>query len=136
MKSNYQKIFEDMKRDAENGDMDAAEFIGKAYMNGEGCEKDYDKAIKYLTIAANAGCVGAAYNLVVIYLMGDKLSENKDKVIYYIKMVVMHDLAEERSKGRSERQRLNSEKVSGYRVYTLARRCSGGYKNKTFRLKK
>ncbi|MBQ9911261.1 MAG: sel1 repeat family protein [Lachnospiraceae bacterium] len=48
--------FEEIEEMAEGGSVPACAYIGNAYYYGWICEQDLEKALKYLTVAAN-GCV-------------------------------------------------------------------------------
>ena len=47
--------FEELKKNAEQGDADAQYNLGNAYLNGNGVEKDLEEAAKWFKKAADRG---------------------------------------------------------------------------------
>lgn len=60
---------------AKKGDVFSSMLIASCYQDGIGVSKDADKAVPYLTIAANKNCVPAQLNLAMILLNAKKPSE-------------------------------------------------------------
>lgn len=63
--------------------------IGNMYLNGLGCDKDYDTAERYLLRAAKIGNTRAEYALGKLYMTEDKL--NLDKAEEYLLKAATHD---------------------------------------------
>lgn len=62
--------------------------LGKLYKDGNGVEKNIDKALSLLTQSANEGCTGAMESLAKIYLTGDGVNKNGEEAIkWYLKAV-------------------------------------------------
>jgi TPR repeat protein len=53
------------------------------YNNGEGVDKDYNKAIELYQQAANLGNSYAQYNLAVMYENGGEIEKDIDQAIYW-----------------------------------------------------
>lgn len=70
---------ENMKSDEELavlGNSGAAFRLGSKYLNGEGIEKDYNKAKYYLELAALKNHAHAMYNLGYMYLYGEGVAQD------------------------------------------------------------
>lgn len=56
---------------AQNGDAKSQEVLGRAYRLGDGVEKNYATAVKWLTQSAEQGNTQVLYDLATIYRNGD-----------------------------------------------------------------
>ena len=74
--SNYNEKAEWFQKAADNGDDYGMWNIAKFYKNGNGVEKDIDKAIEYFTKSANRGHSGAMMDLARMYRRGDGVEQN------------------------------------------------------------
>ena len=68
--------FEKLIADAGQGDADAQCDLGLAYYDGEGVERDYTKAAKWLSKAVENGNECALYNLAFQYQYGEGVSQD------------------------------------------------------------
>lgn len=59
-------------------------FIGLAYLNGIDVEKDVEKALRLIEVSANTGLVEALDQLVIMYRVGQGVSIDYNKAIYYL----------------------------------------------------
>jgi TPR repeat protein len=59
-----------VKVKADSGDKDAQFNLGIMFENGQGVVLDYDIAVYYYTLAANAGHIGAMFKMADIYRYG------------------------------------------------------------------
>ena len=60
-------------------------YLGNLYLKGEhGFKINPKKAEKYLTKSANLGSVRSAYELALLYDVGDKIPEDREKAISYM----------------------------------------------------
>ncbi len=66
---------------ASSGNVDAQLALGRKYRDGDGVEQDGDKAVEWLTKAANQGSTNAKYDLAYIYKEGDCVPLNYSKAI-------------------------------------------------------
>ena len=62
---------------AEQGDADAANYVGTHYYSGLGVEKDYAAAREWLLKAALAGHAGAQRQVGILYMRGYGVEEDK-----------------------------------------------------------
>ena len=60
----------------------AAAFLGDAFLYGKGVEIDYEKAFQYYLKGANAGDPFAQTGLSVMYLEGYSIPRNLDKAVF------------------------------------------------------
>ena len=70
---------------ADAGDADAMFKVGTIYLNGDGTEQDYSKAIEYFTKAAKMDYKDADYQLGKIYRDGIGVEQDYSKAIDYFK---------------------------------------------------
>lgn len=66
---------------ASSGDMKAQTKLGYMYRDGDGVERDGDKAVEWLTKAANQGHTEAKFSLAYMYMDGDDVPLNYSKAI-------------------------------------------------------
>jgi TPR repeat protein len=66
------ELAEAAKVNADSGDKDAQYNLGNMFYNGQGVAQDYNIAVYYYTLAANAGHIGAMFRLADIYRYGRK----------------------------------------------------------------
>ena len=66
----FAQIDLELLKKAEAGDADAQHSVGAAYYMGEGVNKDYKKAVQWLTKSANQGDPNAQHDLAVMYMYG------------------------------------------------------------------
>jgi len=66
---------------ASSGDMEAQTELGYMYRDGDGVERDGDKAVEWLTKAANQGHTKAKFALGLMYKDGDGVPLNYSKAI-------------------------------------------------------
>jgi len=55
------------------------------YNNGDGVDKDINKAIYWFKKSVERGTSNAQYNLAIIYQYGDGIDKDNDKAIYWYK---------------------------------------------------
>ena len=70
------KEFQSTKAKAEKGDAVAQCNLGVMYAEGEGVEKDYAEAVKWLRKAADQGDAGAQFNLGAMYVKGNGVDKD------------------------------------------------------------
>jgi len=73
--------FDFIQSKAGTGDVTAQADLGAMYLNGEGVEQDYGKAVKWLRRAADQGDVQSQYNLGVCYEGGKGVPQNYSNAI-------------------------------------------------------
>jgi TPR repeat protein len=78
---NYAEAFKLFTLLAEEGDSDAQFCLGYMYDNGEGVEKDFQKAVYWYEKAATQGDVYAQFNLAVMYDSGERV--DRQKAVYW-----------------------------------------------------
>ena len=73
------ELAEAAKVKADSGDKVAQFNLGFMFENGQGVNRDYDIAVYYYTLAANAGHIGAMFRLTDIYRYGrEGVGKNED----------------------------------------------------------
>ncbi len=60
--------------------------VGIALIQGDGVEKNINKGLEYLTLAADSGNIDAQHNLGTIYFCGSLTDKDTEKGIKYLKM--------------------------------------------------
>ena len=73
--------FNDIAKDAEQGDSDAQFNLGICYFNGEGVEKDLEQAVNWFRKAAQQGSPEAQFNLAVCYNKGRGVAKDSKQAI-------------------------------------------------------
>ncbi|POG57790.1 hypothetical protein GLOIN_2v1791279 [Rhizophagus irregularis DAOM 181602=DAOM 197198] len=73
---------------AKNGDKEAMLNLANCYKNGEGTEKNLEKAFHYYQKAAENGNEEAMYNLAKFYYNGEGTEKNLDKAFYWYQKAV------------------------------------------------
>jgi hypothetical protein len=81
--ANMNGIFE---RVGEQGDAETQATIGFAYYNGQGIEKDFEKAAEWFRMAAEQGHAVAQHNLGFMYLMGEGIAKNDEAAVKWFRM--------------------------------------------------
>ncbi len=66
-----------------NGDIEAKYYYGKLYMDGKGVEKDVQKGVHYLTMAALNGMAAAQFEMGNAYSKGEGVTQNSEKAFDY-----------------------------------------------------
>lgn len=87
--SDYKKAFECLTIAADKYNMPYAKFrIASAYFNGDGIEKNTEKAFQYCLESANLGCSAAQFWLGKDYYIADEfqLETNLEKAKYYLSL--------------------------------------------------
>ncbi|WP_042700469.1 tetratricopeptide repeat protein, partial [Methanocorpusculum bavaricum] len=77
------RAVEQCTKAAEQGDAHAQNNLGASYEDGEGVEKDLDKAAYWYTKAAEQGNAEAQNNLGVCYENGKGVEKDLNKAIYW-----------------------------------------------------
>src|SRR6266498_4077338 len=77
------KYFNEIKKTAENGNENAQYNLALSYHNGEGTERNLEKAIYWYQKAAENGNTDAQYNLATIYYNGEEAEKNLEKAFYW-----------------------------------------------------
>src|SRR5688572_14829042 len=77
------KYFNETKKAAENGHVNAMFNLAACYYYGEGTEKNLEKTFYWLQKAAENGYVNAMYNLAVCYSNGEGTEKNLEKAFYW-----------------------------------------------------
>ena len=86
-KINYIKAVELYKKAANMGDESAQYYLGNAYEEGIGVEKDYEEAIKWYKKSANQGYVLAQSHLGGLYYFGEAVvSQNFGEAFKWLRM--------------------------------------------------
>ena len=70
-------FLESLQRKAEAGAADSAYFLALKYLNGDGTEKDIEKAVKWFKASANKGYADAQYQIGLMNEKGTGVPENK-----------------------------------------------------------
>ncbi|MBQ0008615.1 MAG: sel1 repeat family protein, partial [bacterium] len=73
--------FADIKKSAENGNAKSQCNLGIAYLLGNGVEKNYEEALKWLKKSAENGNARGQYNLGVAYLSGEGVEKNYEEAL-------------------------------------------------------
>lgn len=68
---------------AEQGNVQAAAFLGDAFLYGKGVEVDYAKAFQYYLKGAEAGDARAQTGVSTMYLEGYSIPRNLDKAVFW-----------------------------------------------------
>ena len=77
--------FEETKKIAEEGDVEAQYNLGNHYYFGKGTLKDSKKAVYWYTKAAKQDYTNAQYNLARCYENGNGTQKNQKKAAYWCK---------------------------------------------------
>lgn len=75
---------------ADNGYHEAEEILGLMYKSGQGVEKKTDKAILWLTKAAEAGRPLAEHYLGAMYYSGEGVSLDRARALLWLQLAVIH----------------------------------------------
>lgn len=81
---NMDKAIDYFKRSAELGNKNAKRLLALEYISGEHLEQDIEKGLNMLTECADSGDTFACYKLGKIYLQGEIIPKNPDKVEKYL----------------------------------------------------
>ena len=65
--------------------------LGKCYYNGEGIEKDLEKALYWYQKAAENEYIKAQYDLALLYQEGKKIEKNFKKALYWYQKIATND---------------------------------------------
>ena len=68
--ANYSTAYPQFKKLSAQGDVQAEDYLGLMYLNGQGVTRDYVTAEHWLSLAADGGAADAQFNLGNIYLAG------------------------------------------------------------------
>lgn len=76
-----EKVFEEVKLCAENGDAKCMNGVGRFYNSGLVVDKDYSKAMQWYEQASTQGYYPAARNQAILYIKGNGIEKNIEKAI-------------------------------------------------------
>jgi len=76
--------FDDIKKLAEKGDINAQFNLGLMYANGQRVPQDYKQAVYWLTKAAEQGLAGAQSYLVLMYAEGQGVPQDYKQAVYWL----------------------------------------------------
>ena len=76
----------EIRRLAEQGDVDAQFTLGVMYDRGEGVPQDDTEAVRWYRLAADQGLVTAQYNLGVMYATGEGVPENDAEAVRWYRL--------------------------------------------------
>ena len=94
-KGEYQKAFNYYRKFAEIGDTDIEAKIGYYYSSGiGGVEQSYEKAVYWLTKAAEKGHVSSQFNLALCYEEGNGVEQSYSRAAYWYKNAAEQNFAE------------------------------------------
>ena len=80
-----QNAYENNIGKANNGDPDAQNEIGKCYLDGNGVNKDSEKAFMWFMKAAKQGYVKGQHNVGVCYYNGNGVDQNRNEAFLWFK---------------------------------------------------
>ena len=80
---NFNKLFKDKLKKANNGSAMAQHYIGSMYYKGDGISQDYKQAIYWFTKAAEQGQIGSQYILGALYFAGKEVPQDDKQAIYW-----------------------------------------------------
>ena len=83
---------------SEEGDVDCFYYLGLMSVAGEGCPKDYTRALYFYQQGAKEGDPRAMFNLALFYENGVYVPKNMDLVIYWLKQASERGLVEAKEK--------------------------------------
>jgi hypothetical protein len=86
----YDVAFKHMPTFAQNGSHIAEEILGVMYHNGQGTPKDPDKAVIWLTKAADAGRPLAEHHLATMAFLGEGMPQDSVKALMWLHLAVLH----------------------------------------------
>ncbi len=72
-----------LKQKADNGNVDAQYYLGKAYASGKGVKKDQKQAVEWYRKAADNGNADAQNNLGAAYANGNGVEKNDENAAYW-----------------------------------------------------
>ncbi len=78
----------------ENGDPEACAFLGKEYYFGWNIEQDLDRALRYLTVAADSGHALSQFLAGFMHWSGRGTEPNEDKALEYFLLAAEQDVPE------------------------------------------
>ena len=76
----------------------AQELLGVMYLNGEGVDKDAQKAFDLLSKAANKGYTDSQYALALMYARGVDVPFDKEKALYWLNKSIATNKSHEEDK--------------------------------------
>src|SRR6266542_492698 len=85
------KYFNEIKKAAEDGHIDVQHNLATLYYNGEGTEKNLEKAFYWYQKTAENGNMNAQYNLALLYENGEKTEKNLEKAFYWYEKAADND---------------------------------------------
>ncbi len=91
MVANQTLGFKNLKLATEAGHSISHHILAVSYLEGEGVEKDIQKAIMYFEKAAEFNLVGAMFVLAGLYEDGKQVPKNLEKAQYWNKKASMYD---------------------------------------------
>ena len=74
-----------LKKAANKGRIEAAGYLGDAYLKGLGVEKDVEKGLEYYERSAEGGSVEAMFSIGNEYLLGRNVEHDYEKAFEYLK---------------------------------------------------
>lgn len=81
---------EELVKKAESGQAEAQTALGIKYAEGDGVDKDFDKARKWFERAGNNNYADAEYNLSVMYRNGDGVAKDINRALFWLKKAANH----------------------------------------------
>ena len=82
---------------AEAGHIESQSYLGRMLSMGEGVEKNYDEAVKWLKFAAEAGDADAQNRLGVRYQFGQGVEQNYSEAVRWFKLAAMQGFSKAQS---------------------------------------
>lgn len=86
----YELIFKRIVPLAESGQHKAEELLGIMYLNGQGVEKNAERALPWLNKAAEANQPLAQHHLGVIYYLGEAVSADTVRALMWLHIAILH----------------------------------------------
>ena len=78
---------------ANGDDLDAQEKLAICYYNGEGVERDYEKAAYWFALAAKQGSITAQYYLGGCYQKGTGVEQSDEKAVQWLREAAEQNFA-------------------------------------------
>jgi TPR repeat protein len=82
----YEAAISILQKEAEKGNAEAQNELGKCYANGTGVEQNDEEAFKYFQMAADQGYAKSLYNVGVYYENGLGVDQDDTKAVRYFKL--------------------------------------------------
>jgi len=117
------EVVEQVKELAKQGDQDAVFLLGRAYWDGLGLDRDYEKAVDWYRKAAEAGNSEAMNNLGISYRDGKGVPQNNEKAAEWFSKAAKAGnswaLKELEASYLSKRRKKRKYKFSGEHVFFI-----------------